>query len=223
LLAARGALLALLEDHDRPAADWCRNAIEVHRRPYAAIGGAIENGVDRPLNWAVYFCDFGRYQNPLPPGESCFASDANVCYKRQALLAVEGVWRQSFREVVVHSALAARGEKVALAPEIVVYQHRQGLTLRAALQERFVWGRSYAATRNLSLSRPRRWAYALFSPALPLLLLWRAALLACTRGRHVGKFLRALPYMAALQAAWSLGELTGYLAGVPTTLKSRLA
>ncbi len=29
------------------------------RTGYAAIGGAIENGINRPLNWAVYYCDFG--------------------------------------------------------------------------------------------------------------------------------------------------------------------
>ena len=44
--------------------------VVAHREYYAAIGGAIENGVDRPLNWAVYYSDFGRYQNPFQSGES---------------------------------------------------------------------------------------------------------------------------------------------------------
>ncbi|MCL6503671.1 MAG: hypothetical protein K6T86_13390 [Pirellulales bacterium] len=215
LLAARGKLVALLEDHARPAADWCRSVIAAHRQPYAAIGGAIENGIDRPLNWAVYFCDFGRYQNPLPAGEAAFASDANVSYKREALFGIEAAWRESFREVVVHSALAARGEKVALSSEVVVYQHRQRLTLRAALQERYVWGRSYAATRNRLLSRWRRWVYALCSPALPVLLVGRGAATAWKRRRRLGKFLGALPYIVLLQTAWGLGEMVGYLVGVP--------
>ncbi len=216
LRAARGCLVALLEDHARPAADWYQSLVAAHRLPYAAIGGAIENGVDRALNWAVYFCDFGRYQNPLPAGESAYASDANVSYKRDALMAVEEVWRERFREVVVHSALEARGYKVALSPEVVVYQQRKGLTMGMALQERFVWGRSYAATRNMFLRRPRRWMYALCSPALPLLLVGRGAATAWKR-RRFGKFLKLLPYIVLLQAAWSLGEMAGYLAGIPST------
>jgi hypothetical protein len=85
LSAAHGDVLGLLEDHGRPDENWCAKVVAAHRKPYAAIGGAIENGLDRPLNWAVYYCDFGRYQNPLPPGESSCASDANVSYKRAAL------------------------------------------------------------------------------------------------------------------------------------------
>ena len=60
LLAARGDLVALMEDHARPDDKFCASIIAAHRENYAAIGGAIENGVDRPLNWAVYFCDFGK-------------------------------------------------------------------------------------------------------------------------------------------------------------------
>ena len=36
--------------------------VDMHQKyPYAAIGGAIENGIDQLLNWAVYFCNFGGY------------------------------------------------------------------------------------------------------------------------------------------------------------------
>lgn len=59
LAAARGDLIALLEDHGRPHEKWCANIVAAHRAAgCAAIGGAIENGIDRPLNWAVYYCDF---------------------------------------------------------------------------------------------------------------------------------------------------------------------
>ena len=73
------------------------------------MGGAIENSIDRPLNWAVYFCDFLRYQTPLPDGESALASDANVSYKRTALQAIQPVWRDVFHETSVNAALRARG------------------------------------------------------------------------------------------------------------------
>ena len=63
---ATGEVIALLEDYARPDPDWSATIVAAHRRQWAAVGGAIENGIDRPLNWAVYFCDFGKYQNPLP-------------------------------------------------------------------------------------------------------------------------------------------------------------
>jgi hypothetical protein len=214
LAAAHGDVVGLLEDHGKPDEKWCANAAAAHRESFAAIGGAIENGVDQPLNWAVYYCDFGRYENPLPPGESSCASDANVTYKRAALDAIRATWEHSFREVVVNAALRSRGEKLALRPDIVVYQHRQGLRLGTALRERFVWGRSYAATRSASLRRSQRVIYTLLSPVLPGILLRRMAATAWRRA-HFGKFLRALPLTAMLVTAWSIGEGVGYLTAGP--------
>ncbi len=60
-------------------------------------GGAIENGIDQPLNSAVNDCDFGKYQNPLPSGESDFASDANTSYGPTALERARGRLPDSWR------------------------------------------------------------------------------------------------------------------------------
>ena len=86
----------LLEDHARPDAHWAANVVAAHRQTHAAVGGAIENGIDRALNWAVYYCDFGKYQNPVPAGETPFASDANTTYKRAELESVRSVWGDAF-------------------------------------------------------------------------------------------------------------------------------
>jgi hypothetical protein len=215
LVESRGEVIGLLEDHARPDEHWCANAVAAHREHYAAIGGAIENAVDRPLNWAVYYCDFGRYQNPVPAGESSIASDANVTYKRSALEPIRAAWEDSFREVVVNGILMSRGEKLALQPNVIVYQNRQGLRLGTALRERFVWGRSYAATRGAFLNGPKRMAYALLAPALPVILLSRMADTAWKRRRHFGEFLRAFPFAVMLVTIWSLGECVGYLTARP--------
>ncbi len=213
LAVARGTIVGLLEDHERPHPRWCANVMAAHREPYAAIGGAIENGVERPLNWAVYYCDFGRYQNPLPPGEAAFASDANVTYKRRALERVHASWCDSFREVIVHEAIKSLGETIALDPRIIVYQNRQGLTIQTALRERFAWGRSYAATRLTLLTWPRRLVYACLSPLLPAVLLFRMGYRSWGR-RSFGTFARAVHITSLLTATWSAGEGIGYLLGV---------
>jgi hypothetical protein len=211
MAAASGEVIALLEDHARPDARWAAAVVAAHRAGYAAIGGAIENGIDRALNWAVYYCDFGKYQNPVPSGESAYASDANVSYKRSALEAVRPLWQQTFREVVVNGKLISSGQKVALQPDIVVYQHRRDLRLGDAMRERFIWGRSYAATRSELLTHSRRLTYAALSPVLPGVMLYRLAVIAWSRRRHFRKFLAAAPAIAVLLASWSLGEGVGYL------------
>ena len=208
---AQGRIVALLEDHDRPAPDWCARVAAEHAQAWEAIGGAVENAVDRPLNWAVYFCDFGKYQNPLPAGESDGATDVNVSYKRAALDAIAPVWRTVFNETVVHAELRRRGGRIALSPDIVVYQQRERLRLLPALKERYVWGRSYAATRAALEHPAMRAVRAALCPALPLVLLARMARHAFEKRRTRAAFLKALPWTALLAVAWSAGEFAGYL------------
>ena len=215
LRGANGEIVALLEDYARPDINWSANVVAAHRQDCAAVGGAIENGIDRPLNWAVYYCDFGKYQNPLPAGESFYASDANTAYKRHALDQVRPTWQASFREVVVNGALIARGEKVILRPEVVIYQNRRGLDFPFALRERFIWGYSYAVTRSTFMSNARRVVYSILSLGLPIVLLFRMARTAWSRRVHFTKFIVALPIIVALLISWSFGESLGYIAQRP--------
>jgi hypothetical protein len=216
LAAARGRLVALTEDHARPAPDWCAQIADAHARlPHAAIGGAIENASDLPLTWAVYFCDFGRYQRPFPEGPAAYVSDVNVSYKRKALEAVSSAWQPSYHETAVHAALRERGQKLWLCPRIVVHQERGRLALAPVLRERFAWGRLYAGKRAHEEAPARRWLLVLGSPLLPVLLLFRHLRTAWTRGRHRRAFLRALPWTALLLVFWSAGEAVGLVSGRP--------
>jgi hypothetical protein len=214
---ACGELVGLLEDHGWPDLHWCAQLVKEHRGPHAAIGGAIENSIDRLLNWGVYFCDFGRYQNPVPRGPATFVSDANVCYKRLGLDKVPEAWADSYNEVRVHAALSERGETLWLSPDLVVYQHRLNLQLGLALLERYVWGRSYAATRMAMAAGSRRLILAALSPVLPLILIQRQLRNVLRKRRNRGAFFRALPLTALLTIAWSYGEFVGYLTGRPAT------
>lgn len=211
---ARGEYVGLLEDHARPDPSWCTRALARHREGHAAVGGAIDNGIDRALNWAVYYCDFGRYQNPVPDGDSPFASDSNVVYSRAALESVRDAWDPSFREVVVNAGLTKQAHAIVLERGMVVKQHRSDLTLGKALRERYVWGRSYAETRRLLLGKAQLLVLALAWPVLPLVMLLRIGRTAWQRRTHFAAFVRALPAIVLLLSAWSLGEGIGYLKGL---------
>lgn len=212
MAATHGEIIAFLEDHVRPAPNWAECVIKAHSGNCAVVGGAIENGIRRPLNWAVYYCDLGKYQNPLPAGESSFASTVNNSYKRAALEAVKPVWQEAFNETVVNSAIMARGEKVCLSPEIVVYQFRSHLKFNVALREFYIWGKSYARTRSKLISNRKRGLYLMLTPLLPAVLLYRMARRVISRGRYVGAFIQAFPLTAIMTMSWSLGEMRGYRA-----------
>jgi hypothetical protein len=216
LALARGRLVAMTEDHAVPAPDWCQQVLAAHGQPYAVIGGAIDNAVDRPLNCALYYCDFGRYGRPLASREAAYVSDVNVSYKRAALEAVGEVWRDAYHETAVHCALRRRGEVLWLDPRLVVFQHRPPITLRQACRERIEWGRVFAETRGAACAPWRRVLLAAGTPLLPALLLLRVARHMLRQHRTLVQMAAALPLVVALVMAWALGELAGYVAGPPS-------
>lgn len=212
---ARGPLVALIEDVGLPDPHWASQLVKEHANGYAAVGGAMENGIDRPLNWALYFGDFGRYQNPIPRGPSAFVSDANVCYKRESLARVADAWPDSYNEARVHGALASRGEVLALSPDVIVRQNRLNLRLGSVLTERYVWGRSYAATRVAGVPASKRAVFALLCPLLPFVLFLRQLKKVLDSKRNRGAFLRSALLTMLLNTAWSYGEFVGYVTGHP--------
>lgn len=216
LAAATGELIAILEDRGVPRPNWARVAVELHARlPHAAIGGAIENGRDRLLNWAVYFCDFGRYQLPFQAGPRDYVSDVNICYKRRVLYATRKLWATRYHETTVHWALQRAGEVLYLHPDLVVDQMRGTLRLPALLRERLGWGRLFAYTRAREMTLTRRLIFGIVAPFLPGLLFFRIVRGQLVRLRALGRLAVALPIVAALLFAWSLGECAGYLTAKP--------
>lgn len=215
--AAKGEVIALTEDHAPAGERWGEEMLDALRRhPTAgAVGGAVDCDSDRSLNWAVWFCDFGRYQSPLPEGRSEFVSDSNVAYRRSALDGVESVWRNDYHETAVHWAMLEAGFELCTAPRAVVWQSRSGLTLKGALRERFVWARSFAGTRARLIPSPKRWLYAVFSPLLPIVMSWRLWKVTAERGTRRARFGRALPLIVALHVIWAIGECVGYITADP--------
>lgn len=211
LLHAKGEIVGLLEDNGIPDEHWCARTLESHKQDYVAIGGAIENGRDRLLNWALYYCDFGRYQAPLDDGESPFASDANISYKRSALEAVRSVLEKGYNELTLHEALKANGGRLALDSSIVVYQQRSIPNLRSALKERYVWGRSFGVVRSGTSSKMQRVVIAAVSPLIPLIGVLKIFRTVLQKRRNFSKFLKAFPLIVVLLITWAVGEMMGHL------------
>ena len=213
LSMATSEIIAILEDHEKPKSDWCSKMLEAHQHSYAVVGGAVENGIDKSINWATYFFDFGRYQNPVAEGESLFVTDVNVAYKKKALYDVKHTWENGFHEPAVHGALLERGDVLWLSPDIVVYQNRIGLKLSDALQERFIWGRYFAGNRFTGIGLPKRMLYCLLSIAVPGIILLKMTKNAVKKKRLLGVFVKVLPITILMSLFWFFGEFAGYFTG----------
>jgi predicted dehydrogenase len=216
--ASTGDVVAFLEGHVRPAADWCARILAAHGGPHAAIGGPIEKGLpdeggnDTALNWSVYLADYSRYMLPLPEGVTHSLSDCNVSYKRSALDATREHWATEFHENVVNGALRRTGSTMWFDPGIAVYELRR-LSVGEALRDRFNFGRLFGSTRVPGVALPKRMAWTAAALLMPPVLVARVVGNLRRRGRHQRELVRCMPSLIMVSTAWMFGEAVGYLTG----------
>jgi hypothetical protein len=223
LLAATTPLVAFSTAQMVPRAGWCSAMIEaIHAVDAAGVGGPIAPGerlsnVDR----ALYLLRYASYLPPLlssshfdPPGD-------NAVYQREQLLAVRESWMRGFWEIEVNERLRDRGKSLATAGHAIV-EYRGGATMGASTRQRHAHARQFGAYRARSRSLTHRVGRTLISPAVPALLLSRIVRRLKQRGEPIGAWTRALPQLAVLLSAWSLGETTGAWLG-PAVKEDRAA
>ena len=215
LEAARAPVVALIEDRCVPDTNWAERVVAAHARErVGALGGAVESAATSLLQWAVYFCDYGRYQLPFSRGTRDYVSDVNVSYTRGALEGTREAWRERYNEAVVHGVLRERGQDLVLDPDVVVAHGRMRLDLTSGLVERFHWGRVFGGTRLSSASLATRLIRTVLTPVLPLVV-WARLLKQRLerRGRSLGVFVAATPAILLFLCAWSCGEAAAYVTG----------
>jgi hypothetical protein len=212
LRAANGRLIALLEDRGVPQSDWATGMIQLHASLDAgAIGGVVAHGGRGPLRWALFLCDFGRYQPCVAEGPVEYLSDVNICYKREAIESLRHLWSHKYQESTVNWALRRAGDQLYLSRLPVVVEQRAVAGLWPAMKERIHWARIFAHVRGRETpSRWRRLLWAAVTPVLPLVLFSRhlRRQLGSTTDRI--QFATAIPALLLLLYCWSLGECIGY-------------
>jgi len=211
LRAAKGNLIAMIEDRVQPRADWAASMRDLHKsHADAVIGGAIDNGADDPLRWAVFFADFGRFQPPIEQEDAEYVSDINICYKREALESVRNLWENRYQEPKVNWALRRHGHKLRISEKALVVQERAKIGLWSLIKERFHWGRTFGRIRGQEASRSKLLVFALACPLLPYVLFVRHFRRQLGKRRHVAEYIKASPALLLLLHWWFLGEFVGY-------------
>jgi glycosyltransferase involved in cell wall biosynthesis len=212
---ARGDIIVITEDHCLAEPRWYERMLAAHQEHYGAIGGAVENDVSikRVVDWAVYFCEYSKYLNPVPAGEVADIPGNNTSYRREFLAHIADMLEEgTFWENFLNGRLQEKGIKLYSDPSIIVY-HKKVFGFRYFVSQRYHYGRSYAGMRLGGAPYWKRLIYAAFCPLLPVLLIGRIGWRVWTKKRHRDRFLKSFPFLGLFTFCWAWGEFVGYLFG----------
>ncbi len=216
-------VVLLTEDHGIPSPDWVRSMLAARAPDRVAVGGRMEIRTGASAtDWAFYYADFFRYAAPVQDGPSPTLTVCNVAYDRARLEAIRDLWSESFEEPAVHDALRSRFGGVLWLTSASEVRMRRTVSLSAALEERYAFGRVFGHTRIAHMSGPRRILMTGLGLALPALLLGRMTSKALASPALTRAFLGGLGPLIAMVLCWSCGEWLGYVTGRPPT-RLRLA
>jgi hypothetical protein len=213
----KGKLVAILEDHGRVAPGWAASVLKAHEGPWAAVGGAVENGKRGLVNWAVFFCEYTPYMKPVLEGEATDLPGNNIAYKRPHLMRHAKVLAQGKWESWINDNLRADGVRLASTNSVVVH-HIKPFRFGYFVVQRFHFARSYAGMRRVDQSILTRLVYGFGSLALPALLMTRVTKTVLSKKRNLGWFLASSPLVALFLTVGAVGEMVGYLFGPGSSL-----
>ena len=212
---ARGDIVTITEDHCLAEPHWYERILEAHEKRYGAIGGAVENdpSILRAVDWAVYFCEYSQFMNPVPAGEVADIPGNNTSYRREFLVHIADLLEDgSFWESFLNARLQEKGIKLYSDPSIVVY-HKKVFEFGYFVSQRYHYSRSYAGMRLRGGPVWKKFLYAGFSPLLPVLLIGRIGWRVWSKKRHLVRFVKSLPFLVLFTFCWAWGEFIGYLLG----------
>jgi GT2 family glycosyltransferase len=148
LKAARGEIVAYLDDDARPDPDWLTYlALAFRSTAHAGVGGP---NIPPPEETGIAACVANTPGGPvhvlLSDTEAEHLPGCNMAFRREALLAVGGFdarFRVAGDDVDVCWALQARGETLGFHPAAMVW-HRRRTTMRRFLRQQCGYGRAEA-------------------------------------------------------------------------------
>jgi GT2 family glycosyltransferase len=212
IAAASAPYVAVIEDHCVVPPGWAEAVVAAHREDHPVVGGAVRNVKTKlARDWAAFFCEYSAFMEPWASGPVPDLTGMNVSYDREALAAIDDLLREGRWENELHARLHERGFRLWAAPGAVI-EHAKDFGFREFASQRYHYSRSYAG-RRAELVGTRRWLYALGTPLLVPLAIWRIARNVRARRGYGGQFGRAAPLLLVYAGVCAYGELVGYMFG----------
>jgi glycosyltransferase involved in cell wall biosynthesis len=220
MAAAKGCLIAILEDHCNVSRGWMRVIRRAHEAGHQAIGGAVENGsTERLVDWAVYFCEYARFMLPVAQGIVPEITGNNSAYSRAALAKLGVGQHEEVWEAFIHQKLREQGVPFYSDPELVV-SHKKEFGFGYFLSQRYHYSRSFAGMRLQRAPLPKRLLYAAAtSLLLPPLLAWRLIKTVRRKRRLGARLIQSFPIICLFLVPWTWGEVVGALFGPGDSLQ----
>lgn len=187
---------------------WLARIADSFHDGHLFVGGPIATWPGGLLEEATFLAKFWKW---LPNGGSRYYDDipsASMAVHRILYEAAGGVPEShiSGDTAFCHRITAAAGLKPWFN-DAAVTQHINEVTWRGAFRERFQRGKAFGAMR---ISEPGwgGWRSFLITFGWPVLAARHVAmkLEICRRRQHLGLFLKVWPVVAALDAAWMMGQ-----------------
>ena len=212
--AAAAPIVVLMEDHAFPTAGWSSALIARFDGPWVAVGPAVRNAIPRSLiAWADHLIGYGAWTEGVPGGEVEFLPGHNSAYRKDVLLEYgDELEAMLDAETVLHWDLRARGHRLYLETGALI-DHMGFGRLRPWVSAQFDNGRVFAARRIERWPVHRRIAYALASPAIPLIRVTRILRTVGRRGWPPVSNIRFLPVLAFGLVIDGAGQFVAGLTG----------
>ena len=169
---ARAAIVASIEDHAFPDADWAETVVAAFDDPaVAGVGSAVLNAnPGRGLSWSNILLAYSQWSERTPEGRIGWISHHNGSFRRAALerFSPDEYLHWFNREGEIVRRLADAGEEFHFAPSARV-RHINPSSLTATRALRMDAGRLYASNRadGEGWGRPKRLVYCLLGPLIP--------------------------------------------------------
>ena len=214
IVRAEAPIVALTHDHSFPDNDLVELLIAAHSEPWAAVGPGIRNGnPDSIISWADFYVCYGEWAHPVLSGPVHCLPAHHSSYKRELLLASGSqLYPLMEDEYFLFRHLEAKGHRILLESR-TSSTHINLTSWSTWIPSRYYKGRQFAATWAHMWPWPRRLLYALASPLIPFIRLWRIQK-RIRRGRSWRFVVTLMPIVAAgLTAEW-LGQVLGFMAGL---------
>jgi hypothetical protein len=212
--SASAPVVYFLEDHVFPFRDWAEHLIAAHRAGWAGVGSEIVNANPASFTgWANLVMAFGCWMERQTEGVRDRIPSHNSAYKKDVLLGYgDDLENQLASENLMQDDLRAHGHSFYLQPKARI-AHLNISRFQSFFLEQYSGGRLFGASRCKAWSFPKRAAYGVAFPLVPLKRLIES--LEMMRRAGTGKRLITgiLPPLAFGLFVHSFGEAMGYVFG----------
>jgi len=217
--AARGFVVAFLEEHCVAMPGWIHALVQAHRGQWGGVGAEVHNG-NPGVGWsdAIYLMGYSTWMPPAKRGEALLTATHNTSYKTDLLRDFgDRLPELLTAEPILQQELRKRGHRLFVEPEArFLHENETSLGSSSIL---YWWNRSLGRIRaeNDHWGRLKKMAYVLLLPLVPWRRLARLSLYFFRfRRRSLWSLIRQAPRIWLLDLIAATGLAIGMILGTPS-------